>query len=398
MGGNMKAIYTCVFDQDIQIKPAPNFHGWDTILITDRVITDSKGWKVIEIDSWDDPLSAHLAWKLRSHIYLIQYDMVCFIEPHIEILQAPPTGDCFFMQIVSLFSRAKNLMAQYPDQKTVIDRQMNYYSMSKIKLNEMIVNTDFFVRTHTEEMNKFFDHWFIQLEMFSKHEELCFNYLATTNYVSSIVALPYNYNSYFKADVSSKVAKKFKKAPVAVHHITPGRADKNIGKAINDIVKHLPDEDWICLRDIDCFPMYHEEFFKQCEEIANEGKYDLIGCMTNRLGLEKQLYKGQISENTDINYHRQIALELHEKNGNKIIPTNDMIAGLMMLFPKRLWKEVNGFEEGYIVHPNGRYFDDMFSSKIKYKGFKMGIATGIYLFHFYRLGKENPSNYRNHLF
>jgi len=71
---------------------------------------------------------------------------------------------------------------------------------------------------------------------------------------------------------------------------------------------------------------------------------------------------------------------------------------LMMLFPKRLWKEVNGFEEGYIVHPNGRYFDDMFSSKIKYKGFKMGIATGIYLFHFYRLGKENPSNYRNHLF
>jgi len=320
----MKAIYTCVFDQDIQIKPAPNFHGWDTILITDRVITDSKGWKVIEIDSWDDPLSAHLAWKLRSHIYLIQYDMVCFIEPHVEILQAPPTGDCFFMQTVSLFSRAKNLMAQYPDQKTVIDRQMNYYSMSRIKLNEMIVNTDFFVRTHTEEMNKFFDDWFIQLEMFSQHEELCFNYLAITNYVSSIVALPSNYNSYFKSDVSFKVAKKFKKAPVAVHHITPGRADKNIGKAINDIVKHLPDEDWICLRDID--------------------------------------------------------------------------AGLMMLFPKRLWKEVNGFEEGYIVHPNGRYFDDMFSSKIKYKGFKMGIATGIYLFHFYRLGKENPSNYRNHLF
>ena len=39
-----------------------------------------------------------------------------------------------------------------------------------------------------------------------------------------------------------------------VHHITPGRSDLNYGKSINDIIYSLPDEDWICLRDIDTIP------------------------------------------------------------------------------------------------------------------------------------------------
>ena len=48
-----------------------------------------------------------------------------------------------------------------------------------------------------------------------------------------------------------------------IHYITPGHSDKNYGKAINDTIRHLPDNDWICLRDIDTMPAYHEKFFEQ---------------------------------------------------------------------------------------------------------------------------------------
>jgi hypothetical protein len=75
---------------------------------------------------------------------------------------------------------------------------------------------------------------------------------------------------------------------IKVHHITPGQSDLNWGEAINDIIWELPDDDWVCLRDIDTMPLHHRVFFKQCEDIANANEFDLVSCMTNRLGVGYQ--------------------------------------------------------------------------------------------------------------
>ena len=60
-----------------------------------------------------------------------------------------------------------------------------------------------------------------------------------------------------------------------IHHITPGSSDLNLGKAINDIVKVLPDTDWICVRDIDTMPAYNEKYYKLCDELI-KSDYGLI--------------------------------------------------------------------------------------------------------------------------
>ena len=80
-----------------------------------------------------------------------------------------------------------------------------------------------------------------------------------------------------------------------VHHITPGRADLNFGKAINHVIEFLPDDDWVCLRDIDTLPLHHRVFFKQCEDIANSGEWDLVSCKTNIIyfSILQNLLKGQ---------------------------------------------------------------------------------------------------------
>jgi hypothetical protein len=200
---------------------------------------------------------------------------------------------------------------------------------------------------------------------------------------------------YIKVKAHKKQIEDKKK--VNVHHITPGRSDKNIGRAINDIVKALPDNDWICLRDIDTLPMYHEKIYHQCEQIAQAEEFDLVGCMTNRLGLHYQLVGGRKSNDSDILNHRKIGVDLYKEHGNDIMPIQQVIGGLFMLFPKSTWKTVGGFPEGGI-QIQGHFFDYHFCKKVMQKRLRIGIAKGIYLFHYYRFEhKEDTRKAISHL-
>lgn len=187
-----------------------------------------------------------------------------------------------------------------------------------------------------------------------------------------------------------------------IHHITPGRSNLNYGNAINDIVKCLPDEDWICLRDIDTMPSYHEVFFKQVEDISKTD-FALVGCMTNRLGLKNQLINEIFSENTDWKHHRAIGKREYAKHGSKVRIMDfkkeriaDCVGGVMLLFPKKIWKEVGGFREGQML-TDGGFIDWHFSKAIIEKGYKVGIAEGIYMIHMYRPDAANPKSAIQHL-
>ena len=181
-----------------------------------------------------------------------------------------------------------------------------------------------------------------------------------------------------------------------VHHITPGRSDLNFGKAINDLIKGLPNEDWIVLRDIDTVPLLHKEFIWQCEQIALTTPYDLISCMTNRIGLKHQLYKGIFSEDFNMLNHKEIAKELYNNHKLEVVKSKGMVAGVMMMFSVKTWKRVNGFNEG-AIKIGGAFIDYLFCRKVLRIGGKIGIAKGIYLFHAYRMGEQNPRKQRKHL-
>ena len=181
---------------------------------------------------------------------------------------------------------------------------------------------------------------------------------------------------------------------IQVHHITPARSDKNFGKSVNQIIENLPDGDWICLRDIDTFPPYHEAFIKQIEDIANDPKgFVLIGCMTNRLGLHYQLVP-MMFEEWDIKKHREKAKELANNIGIKDI-NGQTVGGLLMLFSKETWLRSGKFPEGAIVI-KGCYVDYHFSKAVRKFG-KLGIAQNVYLFHHYRPDSIQPNREIKHL-
>ena len=100
------------------------------------------------------------------------------------------------------------------------------------------------------------------------------------------------------------------------------------------LIEHLPEGDWICLRDSDTLPMDHVKLYQQCEQIAETGKFQLVGGITNRLGLDYQLYDGKISDNFDIKYHRKIGLELSNKYGSEVVSSSGkkILEAFFMLF------------------------------------------------------------------
>lgn len=183
---------------------------------------------------------------------------------------------------------------------------------------------------------------------------------------------------------------------VHVHHITPARTDKNFGKAINQLIEGLPDNDWVCLRDIDTFPPDHVRFIEQVEELANNNQgFDLIGCMTNRIGLNYQLVKGMWDE-MDLMKHRDKAKELSEDKSIISLGTSQTVGGVMMLFSKSTWLKVGKFPEGGIKIGNS-FIDYHFSMAVARNRGKLGIARGIYLYHNYRIEAKETRKATGHL-
>lgn len=177
-----------------------------------------------------------------------------------------------------------------------------------------------------------------------------------------------------------------------VHYITPGRPDKNIGRAYNEACALIPDGDWICIRDQDSL-FWPELTLEQVQEVV-EGKgqeYALLGCMTNRLASNYQRPFVEDFDDMDMKHHYDRAFELHrdhyaEVTGN---PRKE-IAGLFMLFPKSTWNRVK-FEEKNIA------CDTSFCRMVLQRVGNIGLLAGVYCMHWYRAQSDTPRTYKEHL-
>ncbi|SMC45823.1 hypothetical protein [Pedobacter africanus] len=180
-----------------------------------------------------------------------------------------------------------------------------------------------------------------------------------------------------------------------IRYITPFSTDShrhgypNIGGEYNQVISELPDDCWIVLRDGDTM-FLTSDWGRQIRQIIEANPdYDLIGCMTNRVGVKEQLWYGEFTEG-DISKHIFMAYTAWNDHNVTVKPTN-LVAGLCMMFHKSVWAKVGGFPAHDII------FDRVFCSKVLKFGGKIGIAQGLYIFHLYRWGQNNPQISINHL-
>lgn len=395
-----KAIYTVLIGEYDQLNEAPNFIGWDCFLLTDLKIKDSKGWKIIKINEKIEPKKLSRKVKIMVHDYLPNYDLYCYVDANIKLTKKPPNYPFRVMHPkrhnVSAECDAVILLGK--DNPSIVREQYIGYVKDEFTDDLGLFQNGFFVRENSVEINDLHSFWWNEVQKHSYRDQLSLPYAVWKFGIKfENVFLESDIKKYYSITPHKPAPKVDLKIKKVVHHITPGRSDKNIGKAINDIVRNLPDEDWVCLRDIDTLPLNHTVFFEQCEILAGEYKADLIGCMTNRLGLGWQLYEGKISSDTNILNHLKISKELYDKHGNSVEIINETIGGLFMLFSKRLWQEIGGIPEGGISI-DGKFFDWHLCDLAKKKGYKLGVAKGLYIFHMYRIEAQNPRTETKHLY
>lgn len=165
-----------------------------------------------------------------------------------------------------------------------------------------------------------------------------------------------------------------------IHYAFPYSISKNLGEAYNEECAST-DKKWVCFKDWDaCF--LGNDFGHRIEQVLKDNPDgDIFGCTTNRLRYPDQLYQNKRSEETDILKHKEISDLLWETCGTTCIDAPRPIAGVFLLFRREIWKYIK-FHDGIIS------IDFLFCQEAMDAGYKVKIMTGIYLFHFYRLGSD----------
>jgi len=181
-----------------------------------------------------------------------------------------------------------------------------------------------------------------------------------------------------------------------IFYIQPYSLDMHYGREINKHIEPLPDDAWIVLQDYDILYLT-PDFGRVIHNVIVEhgDDTDLFTCQTNRLGNPKRCYNGEFSRERDIAYHMRIARSLQRQHGTECEEVKDrIVAGMFMLFPKRVWLE-NKFDDRPIIDTEDNKmtsFDVRWTAKIKGSIKKI---LGLYVWHSYRLDRQHHSDFQH---
>jgi hypothetical protein len=384
-----KLLYTVITGNYDEPNPKPNFKDWDYLLITDNPDIDSKGWPIKLIEPSENSVKLQRYWKINSH--LLGYDLTCYIDGNMN-LKADPIA------IFTKYGQSGFVFVQHPERKcflyegekvielkkdslSSVRNQVGEYVKDGMPYNMGMMSTGMMLRT--DKFQDFESTWWNEVEKYSHRDQLSVMYaIWKTGLKPNTV--PW---ATFTAYVNFKPH--LKKKPLRIWYSNPYSVEKNIGKAYNEFCDLVPNEDdWIVMQDGDM--MYLRPDFGSVihDTLQKHGdKYQLFGCLTNRLASTHQLHENTFSNDHDIMNHLQIAKQY---DGTEVVDTHG-IAGLFMCFQKKTWKKVGGFQE------NTHTFDSEFSVKVKRKGMKIGIMKGLYVYHQYRPWSNSPRTDVKHL-
>ncbi len=177
-----------------------------------------------------------------------------------------------------------------------------------------------------------------------------------------------------------------------IYYFAPFDSEKNIGRSHNQHCEIVPNaEDWICITDSDILFLLPDTK-KQIEDIIRKhgSTYQVFGCLTNRIASPHQRAMKNVFDETDIITHKDIATFLQKDKYDEVEETHINVAGFLMIFQKKTWDK-------YRFSDNSIRFDSEFTDKVKADGGRLAIMQGVYVFHDYRLGHENPMYYIDHL-
>ncbi len=146
------------------------------------------------------------------------------------------------------------------------------------------------------------------------------------------------------------------------------------------------DEDWILILDYDCMILDPRAYTIIQKAIDAHPETQIFTAYASRIGYHFQRLTSGIDENDSILYHKAIAAIQAEEWPNGECNQIQTAAGFFLLFRKSYWLK-NRFQS-QIIDDSGRMFDWNFCMSAMRKN-AISLIRGVYVWHSYRLGKEN---------
>lgn len=169
---------------------------------------------------------------------------------------------------------------------------------------------------------------------------------------------------------------------MTVHIVKPYREDKDLGRAYNEAMRNIGEEDFACLCDLDTMfltPDAGKILHDYAEMFPEAGMFT---CVTNRIHplATDQLLGGKVSDDRDV-YNHIILAENQREQLYQFTEIGHVISGFLMLVSKKMWNEVASFPQG--IGCLG--VDNYFSAKVLATGRKIYRMNGLYVWHTYRM-------------
>jgi len=177
-----------------------------------------------------------------------------------------------------------------------------------------------------------------------------------------------------------------------IHDIIPYSTDKNLGKAYNDAMYLVGDNDHICFRDGDtCWltPDYGMHLAEYVRLYPNA----VLTCWTNRINEKaEQQFRGVAG--SDI-FRDSVDMTDHLKTAQwctaslyKVTPLHSFVSGFCMVVPKSVWLN-HKFAEKQVYEDRGPHnllgVDNDFTNRVRAAGVPVLRMDGLYIWHTYRL-------------
>jgi len=167
-----------------------------------------------------------------------------------------------------------------------------------------------------------------------------------------------------------------------IYYHTPYHVGGNLGKYYNDVCSGLKPGDHVCFTDRDTWFPYprYGDIIANCVDRG----FDLLTCYTNRVARDFQTINKRFWNVEPANAHTTIAADLAKQHGDMIVDVTDeeyTPSGMLLLLSCESWKHYGPFKEEGIL-----YVDTDFGNRVKNQGGRIGLMTGVYVWHYYRNG------------
>ena len=398
------ALYTVLTNAYDTLNAIPRGYapGVDCYVVTDDKSNIAEGWKQILVSKAEDPHRQQRSLKIdfTQIRELDGYDTVIYVDASMSFRRP--------IQGLLKHYRGGILTVQHPKRSCVYDEgwacidlkkakkedvlsQLSAYQARGIRPGSGMYQTGMIIRDRSEEVVNFCKEWLSELNKYTHRDQLSIIPARDKSGVTINTIKINVFNEYLL------VNKHKTKIRPTIHYLTPYSTEKNIGKAYNDAIQSLnaKDEDWIVIRDGDTlFPTPNWGLQISDAIMAHGEKYGLIGAVTNRIGDTHQRV-ADMFEVWDFREHVKKALEIEQTNWAEIKEIQQGVAGFFMAFQIKTWKKIKFIDT--TDTSKSKIFDTLFNKGIRAAKLKIGLITGLYVFHLYRPLSDNPRSDIKHL-